>query len=105
MAAQPGLCLIWLETLKTGFLAIWLKYFQVATGISIYFQKGGLSYITDEAPDVLCVQETKCSQEDMPDDAKVDGYYVYFSSAEQAGYAGTGMYCKTKPLDVKYGLG
>ena len=68
-------------------------------------QKGGLSYITDEAPDVLCVQETKCSQEDMPDDAKVDGYFVYFSSAEQAGYAGTGMYCKTKPLDVKYGLG
>ena len=70
-----------------------------------FLQKGGLSYITDEAPDVLCVQETKCSQEDMPDDAKVDGYYTYFSSAEQAGYAGTGMYSKTKPIDIKYGLG
>ena len=29
MAAQPGLCLIWSETPKTGFLVLWLIWFCV----------------------------------------------------------------------------
>ena len=69
------------------------------------WQKGGLSYIRDEEPDVLCIQETKCAAEDIPDDVKVEGYTDYWSSAEQAGYAGTAMYCKVKPVNVTYGLG
>jgi len=68
-------------------------------------QKGGLSYLTDESPDVLCIQETKCATEDIPGDVKVDGYHDYWSSAEKAGYAGTAIYSKTKPLNVTYGLG
>ncbi|XP_053396966.1 DNA-(apurinic or apyrimidinic site) endonuclease-like isoform X1 [Mercenaria mercenaria] len=74
-------------------------------GIRAWMDKGGLSYIADEKPDILCVQETKCAQEDLPADVKVDGYHDYWSSAEQAGYAGTGIYSKTKPINVTYGLG
>lgn len=74
-------------------------------GIRAWMDKGGLSYIKDEKPDVLCVQETKCALADMPSDVKVDGYHDYWSSADQAGYAGTGIYSKTKPINVTYGLG
>lgn len=53
----------------------------------------------------MCVQETKCALEEIPDDVKVDGYYDYWSSAEIAGYAGTGIYSKTKPINVTNGIG
>lgn len=74
-------------------------------GLRAWLDKGGLSYLRDEKPDVLCLQETKCSQEDIPDDVKVDGYYDYWSSADKAGYAGTAIYTKVKPIKVTYGLG
>ncbi|XP_052239360.1 exodeoxyribonuclease-like isoform X2 [Dreissena polymorpha] len=74
-------------------------------GIRAWMDKGGLSYLKDESPDVLCIQETKCATADIPDDVKVDGYHDYWSSAEKAGYAGTAIYSKTKPLNVTYGLG
>ena len=78
---------------------------QFLMQICFCHQKGGLSYLTDESPDVLCIQETKCATEDIPGDVKVDGYHDYWSSAEKAGYAGTAIYSKTKPLNVTYGLG
>lgn len=54
---------------------------------------------------MLCIQETKCAEADIPDDVKVDGYHDYWSSAEQAGYAGTAIYSKIKPVNITYGLG
>ncbi|XP_052810457.1 DNA-(apurinic or apyrimidinic site) endonuclease-like [Mya arenaria] len=74
-------------------------------GIRAWMDKGGLSYLTDENPDVLCIQETKCATEDIPSDVKVPGYYDYWSSAEKAGYAGTAIYSKTEPIKITYGLG
>ena len=64
-----------------------------------------MSYLKDESPDVLCIQETKCAEADIPDDVHIEGYKDYWSSAEQAGYAGTAIYSKTEPVSVKYGLG
>lgn len=53
-------------------------------------------------PDILCLQETKSKQEqneiDLPD------YEEYWNSAERAGYSGTAIFTKTKPLSVIFGL-
>ncbi|KAF2355978.1 AP endonuclease 1 [Trinorchestia longiramus] len=74
-------------------------------GIRAWLEKDGLSIVTKEDPDVLCLQETKCSQGKIPDAAKIPGYKSYFSSAEKEGYAGVATYCKVEPLSVTYGIG
>ena len=61
--------------------------------------------MTAENPDIFCVQETKCEKEKIPKECEVPGYHVYWLSGDKEGYSGTGLYSKTKPITVKYGLG
>ena len=78
---------------------------MIFTNLETY-QKGGLEYITHEDPDILCLQETKCSDSKLPKETtKVPGYHVVWCHGETDGYAGLGMYSKVKPLSVKYGIG
>ncbi|PVD28107.1 hypothetical protein C0Q70_10689 [Pomacea canaliculata] len=74
-------------------------------GVRAWLNKGGLSYLTKEKPDVLCVQETKCSKQKIPKEAEAEGYKAYWYSAEKEGYSGIGMYTKTEPISITYGLG
>jgi exodeoxyribonuclease-3 len=59
-------------------------------------------FIEKEQPDVLGLQETKAKQEqsevDLPD------YQEFWYSADKAGYSGTAIFSKTKPLQVINGL-
>lgn len=75
-------------------------------GIRAWIKKGGLDYIEHEKPDILCLQETKCSLEKLPSEATdVDGYKVFWACSEKDGYAGVALYTKNEPLSVQYGLG
>ncbi|XP_064617811.1 DNA repair nuclease APEX1-like isoform X2 [Liolophura sinensis] len=74
-------------------------------GIRAWMEKNGISYLTSEKPDILCLQETKCDVSKIPKTCEVEGYHAYWSSGDTEGYAGTGMYSKTKPLDVTFGIG
>ena len=40
-------------------------------GLRAWIKKGGLDFLEHEKPDVLCLQETKCSKEKLPDEIKV----------------------------------
>lgn len=40
--------------------------------------KNGMEFLKYESPDVMCFQETKCSEKKMPEAAKVPGYHRYF---------------------------
>ena len=64
-----------------------------------------MSYIKEESPDILCVQETKCEEKKLPPGVLDKDYHIFWSPAEKAGYAGTGLYSKKKPIKVTYGLG
>ena len=62
-----------------------------------------LDWLQREAPDVLCLQETKAQDPDFPKDAFVDiGYHVVFRG--QKAYAGVAIVSKQEPTDVSYGL-
>ncbi|KAF8561146.1 hypothetical protein P879_07483 [Paragonimus westermani] len=74
-------------------------------GLRAWLKAGGLSYLTEELPDVLGIQETKCSIKKVPAEAKCSGYEAFWSSADKEGYAGTGLYSKLVPLNVTYGIG
>ncbi|KAL3881871.1 hypothetical protein ACJMK2_028262 [Sinanodonta woodiana] len=74
-------------------------------GIRAWVKKDGMSYLKNEKPDILCVQEVKCDEEQIPKEVKVDGYYTYFYGGDKPGYAGTGIFSKKKPISIKKGLG
>jgi len=58
-------------------------------------------------PDILCLQETKCEPDQLPEEVRnIPGYNSYFSySKERKGYSGVAIYSKEKPLKVFEGMG
>ena len=72
-------------------------------GIRAVIKKGTFqTFITSHQPDILCLQETKAKQGqaeiDLPD------YTEYWNSADKAGYSGTAIFSRTKPLSVINGF-
>jgi exodeoxyribonuclease-3 len=56
--------------------------------------------------DVICLQETKATPEQVQDAcATLEGYHVFANSAERKGYSGTAILSKVQPLNVTYGIG
>jgi exodeoxyribonuclease-3 len=75
-------------------------------GLRAAYRKGFLDWFLREKPDILCIQETKAQEEQLPDEIKnVGGYYTYFSSADRKGYSGVGLFTKEKPENIKRGFG
>jgi exodeoxyribonuclease-3 len=75
-------------------------------GIRAIHKKGFLDWLQKESPDILCVQETKSSEDQVPEDLRnVQGYDTYFSTGEKKGYGGVGLFCKQKPVSVNFSLG
>ncbi|KAK3923088.1 Recombination repair protein 1 [Frankliniella fusca] len=73
-------------------------------GLKAWVKKSGMEFLKHEDPDILCLQETKCSEKKLPPEAKVEGYHTYWLSGEKEGYAGVAVLSKTKPLEVKFGI-
>ena len=72
-------------------------------GLRAVLSKGFLDYVQDSAPDVLCLQETKCQPEQAVFD--LPGYHRYFNSADKRGYSGTAILTKGEPISVTYDFG
>lgn len=60
------------------------------------------AFIAEHQPDILCLQETKAKQ----GQAEIDltGYEEYWNSADKAGYSGTAIFSKIKPLTILNGF-
>jgi exodeoxyribonuclease-3 len=75
-------------------------------GLRAAYKTGFMDIFRAHGPDILCLQETKAQEEQLPSALRhVDGYKAYFSSAEKKGYSGVGLYTKQEPLEVRYELG
>ncbi len=56
--------------------------------------------------DVICLQETKATPEQVQDACVgLTGYHVFANSAERKGYSGTAIFSKSQPVNVTYGIG
>lgn len=75
-------------------------------GIRAVEKKGFVDWLRGEAPDILCVQETKARPDQLSEEllAPVDkegrGYNTYWASAKKPGYSGTAIYTREEPLAV-----
>jgi len=65
--------------------------------------KGFAQYVLLESPDIICVQETKVSEKDV-NEAILSGYYQHFHCSHKAGYSGTAIFSKIKPLNWTDGI-
>jgi exodeoxyribonuclease III len=76
-------------------------------GLRAVHRKGNWADIFEHSPDILCLQETKCTPEQLTEEVRsVPGFHSYFfSPKERSGYSGVALYSKEKPERVSYGFG
>lgn len=72
-------------------------------GIRAVHRKGlFVPFVEKYKPDIICLQETKAKEGqceiDLPD------YEEYWNSADKAGYSGTAIFTKEKPISVVFGF-
>lgn len=75
-------------------------------GIRSVLKKNFLTWLKEESPDILCLQEIKAKPDQLPPDLLYPpGYHAFWNSAERPGYSGVAIFSKEKPLSVKNGFG
>jgi exodeoxyribonuclease III len=73
-------------------------------GLRSVLKRNFLEFVEGERPDILCLQETKCTPDDVEQLWPAE-YTTYWNTANKAGYSGTAIFCKERPLSVQRGLG
>jgi len=76
-------------------------------GLRAVHRKGAWDDVFEHDPDILAIQETKSSPEQLPEDVRnIPGYHSSFSSSQlKKGYSGVALYTKEKPEKVEHGVG
>ncbi len=75
-------------------------------GIRAIWKKGFPEWLAKNAPDIMCLQETKAQQAQLAEEViRFGKYRSYFFSAEKKGYSGVAVYSMQKPVRAKAGLG
>jgi len=73
-------------------------------GLRAVLRKNFLDFLGDEAPDILCLQETRCRPDDV-EQLWPAAYTTYWNTAEKKGYSGTAIFARTRPLGITNGIG
>jgi exodeoxyribonuclease-3 len=72
-------------------------------GIRAVLKKNFMEFMNEHNPDIICLQETKASEEQV--DLKLENYpYKYWNSAVKKGYSGTAIFSKYAPVSVENDL-
>ena len=73
-------------------------------GLRAVLKKNFLEFLDAEKPDVMCLQETKCTP-DQVEQLWPASYTTFWNSAEKKGYSGTAIFTKQRPLKVAPHIG
>ena len=76
-------------------------------GIRAVHRRGFLDWLAEAAPDILCLQETRAEEVQLPAGLAQPAGYRSFWNASNAkpGYSGTALLTRLDPLTVTFGLG
>lgn len=72
-------------------------------GLRACVKKGFMDFFEAADADIVCLQETKLSEDDITLDLKE--YKEYWNYADKKGYSGTAIFTRIAPTSVTYGLG
>ncbi len=74
-------------------------------GMRALAKKEALQSMLDYKADIYCLQETKVTEPELPENARPVGYYIYVhASSGRKGHAGTMLYSKQEPQQVLFGF-
>jgi exodeoxyribonuclease III len=77
-------------------------------GIRACAGKGLFEWLASESPDLLCLQETKASPDQLPreflspPDGRGGSYHSYWAQAKRRGYSGVAIFSKREPRSISY---
>lgn len=75
-------------------------------GLRAAAAKGLFRWLAQQRADFICLQETRCQEEQRAGlDAELEGYHGFFCDAQRKGYAGVALYSRHKPDKVTQGFG
>lgn len=76
-------------------------------GLRAVAKKENWEEVLKLSPDILAIQETKATPDQLPKHVEnIEGYYAFFDSSKiRKGYSGVAVYTKEKPEKIEYGLG
>lgn len=75
-------------------------------GVRAAEKKGFLAWLDETNADIVALQETKASREQLsPMLREPPGYHAHWCAAERKGYSGVATFSRMPPLDVSCGLG
>src|SRR3954464_10044235 len=75
-------------------------------GIRSAINKGFIEWLKTDPADVICLQETKASKDNVEHALITElGYHDYWYSAQKKGYSGVAVFTKIQPTNVVYGTG
>lgn len=75
-------------------------------GLRSVYRNGFLEWFIKEKADIVCLQEIKIQEDQIPDELKnIKGYTAYYNTGVRKGYAGVAVYVKEKPKNVSMVLG
>ena len=71
-------------------------------GLRAVAKKGFSDWVMETSPDILCVQETKAHEDQLPLSLTAIGeYHAYFAYPERKGYSGVATYSRERPESVE----
>jgi exodeoxyribonuclease III len=75
-------------------------------GIRAAARKGFFRWIDEQEPDIVCLQETKAQEDQLPAEAlDLTRYTTAFVDAQKKGYSGVALYTRRPPIRIVRGLG
>ncbi len=75
-------------------------------GLRSVVRKGFLDWVRKENPEIICLQEIKIQESEIPFDLiYLDNYHAYFNTSIRKGHAGVLVYSKDEAQKVKKTLG
>jgi exodeoxyribonuclease-3 len=76
-------------------------------GLRALHRSGHFGDVFEHTPGILCLQETKADEDQVPDEVRsVNGYKSYFSSSQiKKGYSGVATYTQLPPTNIEKGMG
>lgn len=74
-------------------------------GVRAAHRKGLIDWVEASAPDIICFQELRAGEDQIPDEINALPFHKLYHAAEKKGYSGVAIYSRKEPLSVTEGIG
>ncbi len=74
-------------------------------GVRAAVKKGFCDWVESSIPDIICIQELRAEESQLPKEFKELAYHKYYHTAQKKGYSGVAILTKEEPLLIHEGIG